>query len=240
MVYSLDIDDRIGPQWSGLFYLDEVSRFLAVTNIKFGGEHDVAFNYQKVSGWGRNGFFPLNSNEFERKRKFMSFGGVVTSRMIALLLSHGVKIGRITRAHHYLKDETGQSFPFVSRKFWVESPDVSRDVYAELDRLIVTASRFGQLTFTDLLHGPLNGPGDMEFDDSPTEYAQSWTPVEGITIDPQIQSGMPCVSGTRTPTSVLRGCFDAGDTIDVIADGYRINVDQVMQALAWEESLART
>ena len=240
MVYSLEIGDRAGPQWSGLFYLEEVSRLLGATNVKFGGEYEVAFNWQTVSGWSRHGFFPLNTNEFERNKRFTSFGGVVTSRMIALLLSHGVKIGRIAKAHNYLKVATSQAFPFVSRKFWVESPDVSRQVYSELDKMIVTASQFGQLTFTDLLHGPLDGPSDMEFDDSHRQYAQSWTPVEGVTIDPQIKSGQPCVSGTRTPTSVLRSCYAAGDQEGVIADGYCLTIDQVRSALAWEESLAGT
>ena len=240
MVYSLEIGDRTGALWNGLFYLDEVSRLLGATNARFGGEREIAFSTQKASGWSRRGFFPLATDEFEHHKKFMNFGGVITSRMIALLLSHGATITRITRAHRYLQGATGQRFPFVSRKFWVESPDVSRQVYSELDKMIVTASQYGQLTFTDLLHGPLDGPSDMEFDDSHKQYAQSWTPVEGIMIDPQIKSGQPCVSGTRTPTSVLRSCYAAGDSEEVIADGYRLTMDQVRSALAWEESLATT
>ena len=144
---------------------------------------------------------------------------------------------RIRRAHDFLRGETGLRYPFASRRFWVEAQDTSRHVYAELDDLVVTANKYGQMTFTQLLYGEIEYPDDMEFDDSEHKLAQSWTPVSGITINPLVQSGAACLTGTRTPTNALYGCYVGGDSPASIACAYELTDHQVETALSWEGSL---
>lgn len=238
MVYSVEIAGRRGALWTGLFYLDDVAHLLSASDARrYGSELRVSGS--RLSGLSRRGFFGLEKNEYERYKSFMDFGGVVTSRMIALLLSYGIRIGRIEIAHRYLVDKTGSEYPFASRKFWVEAPGDSREVYAELDRYIVAASRFDQLPFTRLLAGPIGEIDDMEFDDSEDEWVTHWEPVPGIRIDPRVQTGSPCLVGTRTPTSAQYGSFVGGDSVEDIAFWYDLSLDQVQVAIDWEERLAK-
>lgn len=158
--------------------------------------------------------------------------------MVALLLSFGIRIGKIEIAHRYLVGETGFEYPFASRKFWVETPGESHEVRAELDRHIVTASRFGQLPFTRLLAGPIGEIDDMRFDDTNDGWVAHWEPAPGIRINPRIQTGAPCLVGTRTPTYALYGCHIAGDSIEDIAYCYDLTEDQVNSAVRFERRLA--
>lgn len=239
MVYSIDIHEhgRDEPAWSGLFYADDVRRLLSVTDGRIRGE-SLELGPRAVNGWSQRGFFGMEKNEYARHRAFIRFGGVITSRVIALLRSYGTRIGRIREAHDYLRDETGRQFPFASREFWVESDGFSEEVYSKLDELVVTASRHGQIPFTELLHKQIGDPSDMEFDDTERGFAAKWEPVPGIVIDPGVQSGAACLKGTRTPTHALYGAHVAGDDVAGLADGYRLSQEQVEAAIEWEERLA--
>lgn len=239
LVLSIDIHERghDEPAWRGLFYANEVGRLLLATDKKIHGE-SLNVGPRAVQSWGRRGFFGMGKNEYAQNRAFIRFGGVITSRVIALLRSYGTRIGRIKEAHDFLTCETGRPFPFASRRFWVESEGFSREVYAELDRMVVTASRFGQLPFTALLSGRIHAIDDMTFDKSESGFAAKWEPVTGVVIDPFVQSGAACVKGTRTPTSVLYGGLEAGEDIAGLAYWYELDEAQVVAAIDWEKRLA--
>ena len=237
MVYSVEIESKGGPVWRGMFYTREAAMLLSATDAELrGGPFSVGAS--QVAGWGQHGLFPLEKSEYGRPRGYTNFGGLITSRMVALLRSYGVPIDRIARAVEYLKETTGDPFPFASQRLWVEAPEQSRQVYAELDPIIVTASRSGQLPFTELLYSHIGGVADMEFDDeSPTQSAVKWSVSDDVVIDPLVQSGSTCLAGTRTPTRALYGSFVAGESIDVIAESYQLEEAQVEAAIQWESRL---
>lgn len=239
MVYSIDIHEhgRTEPAWRGLFYAKDVVRLMSATDAGLRRE-PVELGTRAVQGWSRRGFFNMEKNEYARNQAFVRFGGVITSRVITLLLSYQTKIERVADAHKYLRTATGLEFPFASRSFWVESVGFSSEVYAELDRLVVTASRFGQLPFTELLTNKIRNTGDMTFIDSGGEFAAKWEPAPGIVIDPHVQSGAACVKGTRTTTRVLYGGYDTEDDIAGLAYWYELEEDQVVAAIDWEKRLA--
>ena len=241
MVYAVDIEERrrAVPAWRGLFYADDVARWLSVTDAQMRGAV-VDLGSRTVLDWGRRGFFGLEETGFQYARhpEFIRFGGVITSRAIALLLSHGISIGRIQEAHDYLLDATGLDFPFASRRFWNESDGFSTEVCSELDALVVTANGHGQIPFTELMYGRIGDPGDMEFGGPDGEFATKWEPTPGIVINPGVQSGSPCIKGRRTPTYVLYGGYVHGDSVEALEAWYELEEDQVRTALGWEERLA--
>ena len=236
MVASGEIREGVAVD-GGLYYLEEVARILAVTDLEVRGSGSV-LGVRRLGGLQRRGFFVLGINPYEGHRRYMSFGAVVTSRAVSLLLSFGVSLDRIGIAHDYLKEETGLEYPFAWRRFWMESPTASRHVYTRLNQLIVAASATGQLTFTDLLHGEVTRGWSMGFDGSVDELATSWSPASGVVIDPLVQSGVPCVEGTRTPTSSLYGCVEAGDSVEDVAEWFNLSETQVKAAVDWESRLA--
>ena len=234
MVNSADARDtrRDEPAWRGLFYPSDVVRWLSVTDGAIRGEA-LNLGPRSVHGWSRRGFFGMEQNEYERNRAFVRFGGVITSRAIALLMSYGIRIGRIQEAHEYLRDATGLEFPFASRRFWAKSNGFTDTVCSKLDELIVTATRHGRLPFTELMFERIGNPGDIEFGDSDGEFATEWEPVPGVVINPGVQTGAACVKGTRTPTYVLYGGYVAGDDVAGLAYAYRLSIAQVRTAIDW-------
>jgi len=44
--------------------------------------------------------------------------------------------------------------------------------------------------------------------------------LHGVTVDPLVCHGQPCLKGTRIPVSVVLDCLGDGMTIDEIVDQY--------------------
>ena len=60
----------------------------------------------------------------------------------------------------------------------------------------------------------------------------------GITMDPEIRFGKPCIKGTRIDIATVLGRFASGDKIEEIEDDYRLTREQVMAALAYAAHVA--
>jgi uncharacterized protein (DUF433 family) len=52
-----------------------------------------------------------------------------------------------------------------------------------------------------------------------------------VAVDPEVHSGEPVIAGTRVPVSVIVGAVAAGDTIEEVAQEYRIDELDVRAAL---------
>ena len=55
----------------------------------------------------------------------------------------------------------------------------------------------------------------------------------GITMDPAVRFGKPCLKGTRIDVATVLGRFAAGEKIEDIEDDYQLSRDQIMGALAY-------
>ncbi|MGK2955353.1 MAG: DUF433 domain-containing protein, partial [Solirubrobacterales bacterium] len=65
-----------------------------------------------------------------------------------------------------------------------------------------------------------------------------WTPIDGVSIDPEVQAGAPCVKGTRIPTRVVaeRAAVEHDDDIAFDLD---LELSAVEAAVRFEELLAQ-
>ena len=227
-----DEEDRI----HGVYYLDEVSRFLRVTDLSARGS-ELSLSSQQISSWSKRGFFDLQRARFERNKRFMQFPHLITSRMVAILRSYGVSIRRIQKAHDYLQVETGERYPFATSTVWTEDADRSSHIYTEIDKMIlVTADESGQMPFEKLLKRRIVKVMNMKFDEK--TRALRWEPSPGVLIDPLLHSGAPCIKGRRIATKMVYGMYMAGDPIELIEEWYELESDQIKVAIAWEERLA--
>jgi uncharacterized protein (DUF433 family) len=95
----------------------------------------------------------------------------------------------------------------------------------------VTANGNGHLAAQDLVDQYLR---DVRYASVPGErsVAVSWEP-NGVSLNPKIQRGAPCVRGTRIQVAVLKRFADAGDSPELLADMYDLRVDEVVTALTW-------
>ena len=158
--------------------------------------------------------------------KYIDFPTLISLRLICLLRHQTVLPEEITAAVPHLRKTLGVERPYASQALW----DL-QEIPASLTKneAVEPVIRGIFLCLEKLAHHKL------EFEDD--GIACVWLPVKGIVVDPRVVSGSPCVVGTRTPTWVFPGMLEGGDTVKVLANGYRLTEEQVRNALDWERQL---
>ncbi|MGH7183107.1 MAG: DUF433 domain-containing protein [Nitrospiraceae bacterium] len=61
----------------------------------------------------------------------------------------------------------------------------------------------------------------------------------GISMDPGIRFGKPCLTGTRIDVATVVGALAAGESIEAVQDAYAITHEQIRSAVTYvrEEGL---
>jgi uncharacterized protein (DUF433 family) len=60
----------------------------------------------------------------------------------------------------------------------------------------------------------------------------------GVSMDPDVRFGKPCLRGTRIDVATIVGTLAAGESADTVATEYSLSVDQVRTALAYAAHVA--
>lgn len=60
----------------------------------------------------------------------------------------------------------------------------------------------------------------------------------GVTVDPDIRFGKPCIAGTRVDVATIVGAIAAGETASSVADEFALTAAQVQAALRYAAHLA--
>lgn len=60
----------------------------------------------------------------------------------------------------------------------------------------------------------------------------------GISMNPDIRFGKPCLTGTRIDVATVVGAVAAGETVEAVAEEYALSVAQVRSALAYAAHVA--
>jgi uncharacterized protein (DUF433 family) len=60
----------------------------------------------------------------------------------------------------------------------------------------------------------------------------------GISMDPDVRFGKPCIAGTRIDVATIIGALAAGEAMDTVAKEYALTADQVRVALAYAAHVA--
>lgn len=55
----------------------------------------------------------------------------------------------------------------------------------------------------------------------------------GISMDPQIRFGKPCLTGTRIDVATVIGALAAGEPFEAVEEAYRISRAQILAALRY-------
>jgi len=62
--------------------------------------------------------------------------------------------------------------------------------------------------------------------------------LPGISMDPDVRFGRPCITGTRIDVATIGGASAAGDSIDEVGKAYGLTHGQVMTALRYAAHVA--
>ena len=60
----------------------------------------------------------------------------------------------------------------------------------------------------------------------------------GISMDPDVRFGKPCLTGTRIDVATIVGALAAGESADTVAAEYSLSIDKVRSALAYVAHIA--
>ncbi len=60
----------------------------------------------------------------------------------------------------------------------------------------------------------------------------------GISMDPAVRFGKPCLTGTRIDVTTVVGAIGAGDGIEAVQDAYGLSRDQVLSAVRYAAHVA--
>ncbi|MGH9062550.1 MAG: DUF433 domain-containing protein [Acidimicrobiales bacterium] len=60
----------------------------------------------------------------------------------------------------------------------------------------------------------------------------------GITMDPGVRFGKPCIAGTRIDAATVLGAIGAGDSVDAVQEAYGLSQDQVLAAVRYAAHVA--
>lgn len=60
----------------------------------------------------------------------------------------------------------------------------------------------------------------------------------GISMNPDVRFGKPCIVGTRIDVATIVGLIAAGETVEGVAAEYELSLEQVRAALAYAAHVA--
>ncbi len=204
------------PLGAGIYLLSEAALLLGID------ERSIArWSERTPSGKG-----PLIAPSH---RWAFSFHDLLSLAVVAVFRQRGVTPDGIRRAISYLEEEFSTPRPLAHKKVVDALHTVGKTV---LLRPGIDVTKHGQMILVETLATylrPIEYGGDF--------LARLWKPTRHVALNPKIQAGRPCISGTRVTTDVVASRALHGEPPKVIADDLQITVRQVAAASKFEARL---
>ncbi|MFC1946576.1 DUF433 domain-containing protein [Chloroflexota bacterium] len=214
----------------GAYSIPEASLYVSATmpdNAKF------PLNTRHLHHWVKDGLAGGYLTGTKNRKLFINFRDLISLRVIAAMRSQGIKHKEILIAEKELKKLFEWEYPFAMSDFWVAKPDI----YMKIQGVFISVSRHLQYAL-DMVTEYIVPVHGLTFD--LYGVSATWTPHTDILLNPEIQYGAPCISGTRVPTETIWSFYDAGDTVETISFAYGLQHGQINNAIDWEELLKKS
>ena len=167
----------------------------------------------------------------------LSYLQLVEVAFVATLRNMGVQLSRIRVARDYLRKIFDVEYPFAMRRLKTDGARILIDLRAEegqwINRLLVEASAHGQIIWAEPI---LDRIEEFDWDDV-RQLAMRWFPRgrnARLVVDPQIQFGAPILRDSAVPTLVVKGRFEAGESMKEIEEDFGIDEAAIREALVFE------
>lgn len=217
------VSERVSEPWRRRLYLPnyqirEAARYAQISP-------------QTVAAWHR-----IERSTLSRKvqRAALSYMQLIEVAVVAAFRKAGISLKRIRDAREYIQKQLETEYPFAQYRFKTEGKHLLVD-YQQIegekgrDKHLV-ADEQGQLEWNEII-GPLLKEFEYEHDGVVIRWhvAGASSP---IIIDPRLSFGAPTVKGT--PTWVIAGRWNAGESISDIAKDFGLDRGAVQRALDFE------
>jgi uncharacterized protein (DUF433 family) len=221
------ISERSSEPWRRRLYLPnyqigEASRYADISPQTVAAWHKVTSSKKRPT---------LTLRE---KRAALSYMQLIEVAVVAAFRRSGISLKRIRDARDYISKQLNAEHPFAQYAFKTDGKHLLLD-YQQIEgrkgqRKHLVADQGGQLEWDQII-----GPLLKEFEYEHEGIVIRWHvggPSSPIIIDPRHSFGAPIVNGT--PTWVIKGRWNAGESDSDIADDFGLTKDQVREALKFE------
>lgn len=221
--------EQTPPNDRPLYSLADVARYLAIplTTLK-----DWVKGRTYVTAKGKTVSAPVIKSPVGG----LSFNNLIELHTLrALRTVHEVNLSGVRTAIAYAQERLGIQRLLLSREILTGGGDLFIERYGEL----ISLNRAGQLALKEVLRDYLQR---VEWNEQgvPVRFYPFTSEGNGskkaVVIDPQVSFGKPTVQGVKTSVIVLR--IDAGESIEELAEDYRISPDAIREALVYETRIA--
>ena len=215
--------------WDGIYHHTEAARYIRVAGYRY-----LPRSRRTIADWFRrwtdDGELSKSSGGGEFPVNFLD---LVSMRLVAAFRVSGEREDTIRTIVGELSRYAETQYPLASRDIWADYGWV--DEIEDLMYPVLASPGAAGPDFVDLLDFILPEHG-LTFDEE-SGRATSWEVSKGIVLHPLVQSGAPCIKGTRIPTRSLAGMVAAGDSVEGVAESYQLTPATVKVACDWESRL---
>jgi uncharacterized protein (DUF433 family) len=203
-----------------------------------------------IDGYNRRGkdYLPI-VRETHTGEDTATWGEFVETSLLARYRDAGVRIVRLRLIVQGLRERLGIRYPLAHLRPLVDPATLTLvhelEDAADLDldlRMVVRAADGQMMLAAPVRQFKINADyASTEGGDTDEEVVVRLHPLgprRDVTIDPLRKFGQPVVRAV--PTAVLFEQYSAGDPIELIADGYGLSRDQVLDAIEFERQRAAT
>lgn len=170
----------------------------------------------------------------DERGRLLSFENLVELHVLAAIRrQYGVSLQNVRRAVAFMRKRLRSDHPLASRRMLTDG----KDILVHHGEELLNVSRAGQIemqiveAFLERIEFSSEGALLRLFPFTTTSIEKD---PRAVVIDPRVQFGRPCLSGTGVPTEVVAERFLAGETIGSIAADYGIGPRQVEEAIRYE------
>ena len=221
----------IDPRDISTYAISEAARYL---RIPAGTVRSWVAGRRYETTQGDQYFQPLILTN-DRKPRLLSFTNLIEIHVLrAIRKDHKIQLDKVRAALDYLESELQVTHPLARSEFRTDGIDLFTEHYGTL----INASKSGQTNLKDALNAHLER---IEPDDNglaiklyPFTRSQEENNPRIVVIDPRIAFGRLIIVGTGIPTHIVAERYQAGDSIDDLADDYNCRHDTIEEAIRCE------
>lgn len=176
----------------------------------------------------------------DKERKRLSFINLVEAHVLnAIRRTHHIALPKVRSALDYLRRQLGSPRPLIDRQFTTDNVNLFIDYYGRL----MNITEPGQYAMREVLsehlklirRDPQGIPKRLFLFPARAERRDREPP---IMIDPRISFGRPVLVGTGISTTALTQRFEAGESMDELAEDYGRPRAQIEEAIRFERHAA--
>jgi uncharacterized protein (DUF433 family) len=228
-----DLYGGIDPRDIPTYAISEAARYL---RIPAGTVRSWVAGRRYKTSQGSQYFQPLITTTHQKPR-LLSFTNLIEVHVLrAIRKDHQIQLDKVRAALDYIESALQVTHPLAHSQFRTDGVNLFTEHYGTL----INASQSGQTLLKDALNAHL---ARIEPDDSglaiklyPFTRSQGTNSPRLVVIDPRIAFGRLVIAGTGVPTHIVAERYQAGDSIDDLADDYNCRHDIIEEAIRCEMS----